>query len=62
MCWTARGVQGLCYSLQSAVGIATAATLADANHLSATFRRGRRLKPQALALFGIEVDDAIEID
>jgi hypothetical protein len=40
--------------LQAILAISIAAMLAGANDLRAIFRWGRRLKPEALALFGIE--------
>ncbi len=49
-----RGRKGRQYPLQSVLGIAVAAMLAGANDLIAIFRWGRRLKPEALLLFGIE--------
>jgi len=49
-----RGRQGRHYELRSILGIATAAMLAGANDLRAIFRWGRRLRPEALRLFGIE--------
>lgn len=49
-----RGRKGRQYSLQSVLGISIAAMLAGANDLIAIFRWGRRLKPEALGLFGIE--------
>ncbi len=49
-----RGRKGRQYRLQSVLGIAIAAMLAGANDLIAIFRWGRRLKPEALRLFGIE--------
>lgn len=48
-----RGRKGRQYPLRSVVGIAIAAMLAGANDLRAVFRWGRRLKPEALALFDI---------
>jgi hypothetical protein len=49
-----RGRKGRQYRLQSILGVAIAAMLAGANDLIAIFRWGRRLKPEALRLFGIE--------
>jgi hypothetical protein len=49
-----RGLQGQQYSLQSLLGISIGAMLAGANDLRAIFRWGRRLKPEALRLLGIE--------
>lgn len=49
-----RGRQGRQYELRSILGIAVAAMLAGANDLRAIFRWGRRLRPEALRLFGIE--------
>ena len=49
-----RGRKGRQYTLQALLGISIAAMLAGANDLIAIFRWGRRLKPEALALFGIE--------
>lgn len=49
-----RGRKGRQYPLQALLAIAIAATLAGANDLRAIFRWGRRLKPEALALFGLE--------
>lgn len=49
-----RGLQGQQYKLQSLLGIAIGAMLAGANDLRAIFRWGRRLKPEALRLLGIE--------
>jgi DDE_Tnp_1-associated/Transposase DDE domain len=49
-----RGRRGRQYPLQALLAIAIAATLAGANDLKAIFRWGRRLKPEALALFGLE--------
>jgi hypothetical protein len=49
-----RGRKGRQFPLQSILAIAIAAMLAGANDLRAIFRWGRRLKPEALALFGIE--------
>ncbi len=49
-----RGAQGRQYKLQSVLGIALAAMLAGANDLRAIFRWGRRLKPEALLLLGID--------
>jgi hypothetical protein len=49
-----RGRQGRQFPLQAILAIAIAAMLAGANDLRAIFRWGRRLTPDALALFGIE--------
>jgi DDE_Tnp_1-associated/Transposase DDE domain len=49
-----RGLQGQQYRLQSLLGISVGAMLAGANDLRAIFRWGRRLKPEALRLLGIE--------
>ena len=49
-----RGRKGRQYALQSVLGISIAAMLAGSNDLIAIFRWGRRLKPEALRLFGIE--------
>jgi DDE_Tnp_1-associated/Transposase DDE domain len=49
-----RGRKGRQYHLQSVLGISIAAMLAGANDLIAIFRWGRRLRPEALRLFGIE--------
>jgi len=49
-----RGRKGRQYKLQSLLGISIAAMLAGANDLIAIFRWGRRLKPEALRLFGID--------
>ena len=49
-----RGRKGRQYPLQALLAIAIAAMLAGANDLKAIFRWGRRLKPEALALFGLE--------
>jgi hypothetical protein len=49
-----RGRKGRQYALQSVLGISLAAMLAGANDLIAIFRWGRRLKLEALRLFGIE--------
>ncbi len=48
-----RGRKGRQYPLRSLLGISLAAMLAGANDLSAVFRWGRRLRPEALAAFGI---------
>src|SRR3954462_934788 len=48
-----RGRQGRQYELRSVLGIALAAMLAGANDLRAIWRWGRRLRPEALRLFGI---------
>lgn len=49
-----RGRQGRHYSLRSILGISIAAVLAGSNDLRAIYRWGRRLRPEALRLFGIE--------
>lgn len=49
-----RGRKGRQYALASLLGIAIAAMLAGANDLRAIFRWGRRLKPEALRLLGID--------
>jgi hypothetical protein len=49
-----RGRKGRQFPLQAILAISIAAMLAGANDLRAIFRWGRRLKPEALALFGIE--------
>src|SRR5262245_25617494 len=49
-----RGRKGRQYKLPSLLGIAIAAMLAGANDLLAIFRWGRRLKPEALQLLGID--------
>lgn len=49
-----RGRKGRQFPLQAVLAIAIAAMLAGANDLRAIFRWGRRLKPEALKLFGIE--------
>lgn len=49
-----RGRKGRQYALRSVLGISIAAMLAGANDLIAIFRWGRRLKPEALRLFGID--------
>jgi len=49
-----RGRKGRQFPLQAILAIAIAAMLAGANDLRAIFRWGRRLKPEALARFGIE--------
>ena len=46
-----RGRKGRQFALQAILAIAIAAMLAGANDLRAIFRWGRRLKPEALALF-----------
>jgi hypothetical protein len=53
-----RGRKGRQYSLQSLLGISIAAMLAGANDLIAIFRWGRRLKPEALRLYGIDSGQA----
>jgi hypothetical protein len=53
-----RGRKGRQYALRSVLAISIAAMLAGANDLIAIFRWGRRLKPEALALFGIETGKA----
>ena len=49
-----RGRKGRQYKLQALLAVAIAAMLAGANDLRAIFRWGRRLTPEALALFGLE--------
>ena len=49
-----RGRKGRQYPLQALLAVAIAAVLAGANDLRAIFRWGRRLTPEALALFGLE--------
>ena len=49
-----RGRQGRHYPLRSILGISVAAILAGSNDLRAIYRWGRRLRPEALRLFGIE--------
>ena len=49
-----RGLKGRQLPLPAILAIAIAAMLAGANDLRAIFRWGRRLKPEALALFGID--------
>jgi hypothetical protein len=49
-----RGRQGRQYALRSVLGILIAAMLAGANDLIAIFRWGRRLKPEALWLLGVD--------
>ena len=49
-----RGRKGRQFPLQAVLAIAIAAMLAGANDLRAILRWGRRLKPEALALFGID--------
>ena len=49
-----RGRKGRQYPQQALLALAIAAMLAGANDLRAIFRWGRRLKPDALALFGLE--------
>src|SRR5271165_5027319 len=49
-----RGRKGRQFPLQAILAIAIAAMLAGANDLRAIFRWGRRLTPEALALFGID--------
>ena len=51
-----RGPKGRQLPLPAILAIANAAMLAGANDLRAIFRWGRRLSPEALALFGIERD------
>ena len=53
-----RGRKGRQYPLRAVLGISIAAMLAGANDLIAIFRWGRRLKPEALRLFGIETGKA----
>lgn len=48
-----RGRQGRHYELRSVLGLSLAAMLAGANDLRAIYRWGRRLRPEALRLFGI---------
>ena len=48
-----RGKKERQLALQGVLAIAIAAMLAGANDLRAIFRWGRRLKPEALALFGL---------
>lgn len=48
-----RGHKGRQYPLQALLAVAIAAMLAGANDLRAIFRWGRRLRPEALALFGL---------
>ena len=48
-----RGRQGRQYELRSVLGLSLAAMLAGANDLRAIYRWGRRLRPEALGLFGI---------
>ncbi len=48
-----RGRKGRQYPLRSVLGIAIAAMLAGANDLRAIYRRGRRLKPEALMQFDL---------
>lgn len=49
-----RGRQGRHYPLQSILGLSVAAILAGSNDLRAIYRWGRRLRPEALRLFGID--------
>ena len=49
-----RGRKGRQYPLPALLAVAAAAMLAGANDLRAIFRWGRRLKPGALALFGLK--------
>jgi hypothetical protein len=49
-----RGRKGRQYPLQALLAVAIAAMLAGANDLRAIFRWGRRLTPEALAVFGLE--------
>jgi hypothetical protein len=49
-----RGRKGRQFPLRAVLAISIAAMLAGANDLRAIFRWGRRLKPEALALFGID--------
>ena len=49
-----RSRKGRQYPLPALLAVAIAAMLAGANDLRAIFRWGRRLKPEALALFGLE--------
>lgn len=53
-----RGRQGRQYALRSILGLSLAAMLAGANDLRAIYRWGRRLRPEALRLFGIETGRA----
>ena len=53
-----RGRKGRQYALRAVLGISLAAMLAGANDLLGIFRWGRRLKPEALRLFGIETGKA----
>ncbi len=53
-----RGRKGRQYALRAVLGISIAAMLAGANDLLGIFRWGRRLKPEALRLFGIETGKA----
>ena len=48
-----RGRKGRQYAMRPVLGISIAAMLAGADSLRAIFRWGRRLTPEALALFGI---------
>lgn len=48
-----RGRKGRQYQLRSILGIAIAAMLAGSNDLMSIYRWGRRLKPEALALFDV---------
>ncbi len=49
-----RGRQGRHYPLRSILGLSVAAILAGSNDLRAIYRWGRRLRPEALRLFGID--------
>ena len=49
-----RGRKGRQYPQQALLAVAIAAMLAGADDLRAIFRWGRRLKPEALALFGLK--------
>ena len=49
-----RGRKGRQYPLPALLAVAIAAVLAGANDLKAIFRWGRRLKPEALALFELK--------
>jgi len=53
-----RGRKGRQYPLRSLLGVSLAAILAGANDLRAIFRWGRRLTPEALQAFGIEIGKA----
>ncbi|MBU6408718.1 MAG: ISAs1 family transposase [Alphaproteobacteria bacterium] len=49
-----RDARGRQYAIQSLLGLSLAAMLAGADDLRAIFRWARRLRPEALALFGID--------